>query len=168
VHDGCRSTAPSEPMWRIGLGPGRCPPADRGRLSCIDPCPANTIGRPRARIQPAALLSLIPRSIRSMDKNTPMHYRTLRKQRNRRLSVCSGNHDFRRGSRRGDVACHPGRLRRGWPNISTGQPVEHLETSRVRKDGTVFPVSITLSPVRDADGVVVGASVICRDTTEQA
>jgi PAS domain-containing protein len=103
-----------------------------------------------------------------MDKDTPMHYRTLRKQRNRRLSVCSGNHDFRRGSRRGDVACHPGRLRRGWPNISTGQPVEHLETSRVHKDGTVFPVSITLSPVRDADGVVVGASVICRDTTEQA
>jgi len=50
--------------------------------------------------------------------------------------------------------------------ISTGQPVEHLETTRVRKDGTVFPASITLSPVRDADGVVVGASVICRDTTE--
>ena len=51
-------------------------------------------------------------------------------------------------------------------NISDGQPVEHLETTRVRKDGTVFPASITLSPVRDADGVVVGASVICRDTTE--
>jgi PAS domain S-box-containing protein len=50
--------------------------------------------------------------------------------------------------------------------ISTGQPVEHLETTRVRKDGTVFPASITLSPVCDLDGAVVGVSVICRDTTQ--
>ncbi|HZL03893.1 MAG TPA: PAS domain S-box protein, partial [Coriobacteriia bacterium] len=50
--------------------------------------------------------------------------------------------------------------------ISVGQPVEHLEAFNVRKDGTVFPISLTVSPIRD-DGAVVGASVICRDMTEQ-
>jgi len=46
-----------------------------------------------------------------------------------------------------------------------GQPVEDLETTRIRKDGTVFPVSLSISPIRDTDGTVVGASVICRDLT---
>jgi len=49
--------------------------------------------------------------------------------------------------------------------IKVGQHVEHLETLRVRKDGTVFPVSLTISPIRDANGAIVGASVICRDVT---
>src|SRR5674476_197064 len=51
--------------------------------------------------------------------------------------------------------------------ISAGQPVEHLETIRVRRDGTVFPVSLSVSPINGADGAVVGASVISRDLTEQ-
>ena len=51
--------------------------------------------------------------------------------------------------------------------IKAGQRVEHLETVRVRKDGTVFPVSLTVSPIRGADGAVVGASTIARDLTEQ-
>jgi PAS domain S-box-containing protein len=51
--------------------------------------------------------------------------------------------------------------------ISTGQPVEHLETVRVRKDGTTFPVSVTVSPIRDPDGVVIGASVTSRDVSVQ-
>jgi PAS domain S-box-containing protein len=51
--------------------------------------------------------------------------------------------------------------------VSASQHVEHLETFNVRKDGTVFPTLLTVSPIRDADGPVVGASVICRDTTEQ-
>jgi PAS domain S-box-containing protein len=50
--------------------------------------------------------------------------------------------------------------------VYAGQPVEHLETFNVRKDATVFPISLTVSPIR-ADGAVVGASVICRDLTEQ-
>src|SRR5665648_514653 len=49
--------------------------------------------------------------------------------------------------------------------VKAGQPVEHHETFNVRKDGTVFPISLTVSPIRD-DGAVVGASVICRDVTE--
>jgi PAS domain S-box-containing protein len=50
--------------------------------------------------------------------------------------------------------------------VSAGQPVEPLETVRVRKDGTVFPVSLTISPVRDADGEVIGAAGMFRDVTE--
>jgi len=51
--------------------------------------------------------------------------------------------------------------------IRAGQPVQHLETMRVRKDGTMFPVSLTVSPIRDPDGTVVGAVSIDRDVTEQ-
>ena len=51
--------------------------------------------------------------------------------------------------------------------IKAGQPVEHFETERVRKDGAVFPVLLTVSPIRDADGVVVGASSITRDVTKE-
>jgi PAS domain S-box-containing protein len=50
--------------------------------------------------------------------------------------------------------------------ISAGRPVDNFETIRVRKDGTVFPVSLTISPIRDDNGAVVAASVICRDITE--
>jgi PAS domain S-box-containing protein len=51
--------------------------------------------------------------------------------------------------------------------IRAGQPVEHLQTLRIRKDGAVVPVSLTVSPIRGADGAVVGASTIARDLTEQ-
>gem|GEM_PF-963170 len=48
-----------------------------------------------------------------------------------------------------------------------GQSVERLETTRVRKDGAVIPVSITVSPIRDVDGGIVGTSTIARDRSEQ-
>jgi PAS domain S-box-containing protein len=51
--------------------------------------------------------------------------------------------------------------------VRAGKPVEHLETTRVRKDGTVIPVSITVSPIRDVDGAIVGTSTIARDRSEQ-
>ncbi|HZY01813.1 MAG TPA: PAS domain S-box protein [Dermatophilaceae bacterium] len=51
--------------------------------------------------------------------------------------------------------------------IVAGRHVENLETNRVRKDGTVFPVSLAVSPIRDTEGAVVGTSVIHRDLTEQ-
>jgi PAS domain S-box-containing protein len=51
--------------------------------------------------------------------------------------------------------------------IRKGERVEHYETVRVRKDGTHIDVSLTVSPVRNADGVVVGASKIARDITER-
>jgi PAS domain S-box-containing protein len=52
-------------------------------------------------------------------------------------------------------------------HLKGGQHVDHLETKRIRKDGSVIPVSLTLSPIRDKNNAVVGASVIHRDLTEQ-
>ena len=51
--------------------------------------------------------------------------------------------------------------------IKAGQSVQHVETTRLRKGGTVFPASLTYSRIRDQDAVIVGVSVICRDITEQ-
>jgi PAS domain S-box-containing protein len=51
--------------------------------------------------------------------------------------------------------------------IEAGVDVEHFETLRVRKDGTVFPVLLTVSPIRDADGAVVGGSSITRDMAQE-
>ncbi|HSI15009.1 MAG TPA: PAS domain S-box protein [Chthoniobacter sp.] len=51
--------------------------------------------------------------------------------------------------------------------ISHGERVDHFETVRVRKDGKLIDVSLTISPVRDTDGKIVGASKIARDITEQ-
>ena len=49
--------------------------------------------------------------------------------------------------------------------ISRGRPVQHYETRRVRKDGTVLDVSISTSPVRDRSGAIVGAAGVSRDVT---
>jgi len=51
--------------------------------------------------------------------------------------------------------------------IKAGEAVEHLEINHVRKDGTVFPVSLNVAPIRDEDGVIVGSSAVARDVTEQ-
>jgi PAS domain S-box-containing protein len=51
--------------------------------------------------------------------------------------------------------------------IQRGERVEHYETKRMCKDGTVLDVSLTVSPIRDSEGTVMGASKIARDITEQ-
>lgn len=48
-----------------------------------------------------------------------------------------------------------------------GGKLEHHETVRRRKDGTLIPVSLTISPIRDASGKVIGGSNIARDITER-
>jgi PAS domain S-box-containing protein len=50
--------------------------------------------------------------------------------------------------------------------IRAGEAVE-METIRQRKDGTRVPISLMVSPIRDADGRIVGASKIARDITER-
>lgn len=51
--------------------------------------------------------------------------------------------------------------------IKAGQYVEHVDTTCIRRDGTVFPVSLSVAPIRDRDGRIVGLSAIARDQTEQ-
>ena len=51
--------------------------------------------------------------------------------------------------------------------IRAGRAVSHYETIRQRKDGTTLPISLTVSPIYDDKGVVVGASKIARDISER-
>ena len=51
--------------------------------------------------------------------------------------------------------------------LSRGERISHLETVRVRKDGTRVEVAVSISPIRDDAGRVVGASTIARDITER-
>src|SRR6185436_9913199 len=52
-------------------------------------------------------------------------------------------------------------------SLRKGQLVDHFETERQRQDGTRVQVSITVSPLKDASGTVIGASKIARDVTER-
>jgi PAS domain S-box-containing protein len=49
--------------------------------------------------------------------------------------------------------------------VRRGDSLDHYETIRQRKDGSRFPVSLSVSPVKDAHGTIVGASKIARDIT---
>ena len=51
--------------------------------------------------------------------------------------------------------------------IRRGEPVDHFETVRRHKDGSLIDISLTVSPTRDAKGAIVGASKIARDITER-
>jgi PAS domain S-box-containing protein len=51
--------------------------------------------------------------------------------------------------------------------LKEGKRIEHYETERLRRDGQLISVSLTISPIRDDAGNVVGASKIARDITER-
>jgi len=51
--------------------------------------------------------------------------------------------------------------------LRAGERVEHYETIRIHKDGRLLNVSLTVSPIRDATGRIVGASKIARDITDR-
>ena len=51
--------------------------------------------------------------------------------------------------------------------IRRGERIEHYETIRQRKDGSPVEISLTVSPIRDERGRIVGASKIARDITER-
>ncbi len=63
----------------------------------------------------------------------------------------------------------------GWPNdvisilerIKRGERVEHYETKRMAKNGSIRDVSLTVSPIHDDEGHVIGASKIARNITER-
>ncbi|HUN75909.1 MAG TPA: PAS domain S-box protein, partial [Steroidobacteraceae bacterium] len=51
--------------------------------------------------------------------------------------------------------------------LRRGERIDHFETTRITKDGRRIEVSLTVSPVRDAAGVIIGASKIARDITDR-
>ena len=68
------------------------------------------------------------------------------------------------------VLCPPGEEDEGQETlakIGRGEHVPHYETFRRRKDGTDFPASVTVSPIHDEAGRLIGASSIDRDVTDQ-
>jgi len=51
--------------------------------------------------------------------------------------------------------------------LKSGERVQHFETKRLTKDGRLIDVSVTVSPVKDGDGKIIGLSKIARDITER-
>src|SRR5262245_39583606 len=52
--------------------------------------------------------------------------------------------------------------------IRAGDKVDHYETIRQRKDGSLMEISLTVSPIKNEHGEIVGASKIARDISERA
>lgn len=64
-------------------------------------------------------------------------------------------------------ADRPDEERRIIEQVRAGKKVDHFETKRVNKDGQLLDISLTISPVKDLQGNVIGASKIARDITQQ-
>lgn len=62
---------------------------------------------------------------------------------------------------------HHGRVDRDFAALARGEPIEPTDATGVRKDGAIIPVSLTVSTVRDGDGVVRGVSTIARDISDR-
>ena len=60
---------------------------------------------------------------------------------------------------------HPDEVPTMMEQVGHGEYIEHFETVRVRKDGTHLDVSLSISPIRDSEGKIIGASKIARDIT---
>jgi PAS domain S-box-containing protein len=61
----------------------------------------------------------------------------------------------------------PNEMRQILNRVRRGERIEHLETQRRRKDGRLIHVSLTVSPILDGSGRIIGASKIARDITER-
>lgn len=51
--------------------------------------------------------------------------------------------------------------------LRKGRHIEHFETKRMKKDGELIDISLTISPIKDSKGKIIGASKVARDITEQ-
>ena len=60
-----------------------------------------------------------------------------------------------------------GELRDMAGKLSRGEPVERFETVRIRKDGAALDVSVSVSPIRDSGGRIIGASSVAHDNTRR-
>lgn len=61
----------------------------------------------------------------------------------------------------------PGEIPTMLDRVARGERIEHHETRRVRKDGTEVSVSISVSPIQNTSGDIIGAATIARDITER-
>jgi len=52
-------------------------------------------------------------------------------------------------------------------SIKRGESMQHFETIRCRKDGSLLPISVTVSPIRNKAGVIIGASKIAHDISDR-
>ena len=62
---------------------------------------------------------------------------------------------------------HPDEIPKIMEMVRNGESIEHYESVRIAKDGRQLQMSISVSPLRDTNGKIVGASAIARDVTEQ-
>jgi signal transduction histidine kinase len=53
------------------------------------------------------------------------------------------------------------------PSVRSGEVLRNLETTRMKRDGSIFPALLTVSPIQDSAGNTVGISIIARDISEQ-
>lgn len=60
----------------------------------------------------------------------------------------------------------PNEVRDILKKLQHGEKIEHFQTTRRTKDGGILHVSLTVSPVRDANGNIIAASTIARDITQ--
>ncbi|MBC8031559.1 MAG: PAS domain S-box protein [Pyrinomonadaceae bacterium] len=51
--------------------------------------------------------------------------------------------------------------------VGQGESIDHFETDRITKDGRQLSISLTISPIRDESGAIIGSSTIARDITKQ-
>lgn len=51
--------------------------------------------------------------------------------------------------------------------LRAGEKIDHYETTRISRDGQLLDVSVTISPIRDGSGTIIGASKIARDISER-
>jgi PAS domain S-box-containing protein len=61
----------------------------------------------------------------------------------------------------------PDELSQNLESIKRGQPVERYDTVRIRKDGKAVDISLTISPIKDREGRIIGVSNIARNITER-
>jgi diguanylate cyclase (GGDEF)-like protein/PAS domain S-box-containing protein len=89
---------------------------------------------------------------------------------NRAAELLFGYHAEEVLGRTAEFAAPPGRkdqVEELFTRVLAGQRVERLETERLRKDGSLLPVALTISPTLGKDGTVTGVSTIARDMSAQ-
>jgi PAS domain S-box-containing protein len=64
-------------------------------------------------------------------------------------------------------ADHPNEEPEILARLKAGERIEHYETVRLRKDGTLIDISLTVSPITDSAGTIIGASKIARDISDR-